>query len=368
MHRATVDGAPTVDSLLRLRDSLRGTTNQMAVMAQEMLAREAWDLFLVVFGATHRGGHYLWDRSQVHADGLPASRLREVDDALVSVYVACDAALARLLDSAPAAARILVFSVHGMEPNAGWNHIVEDLLPRIQERQRHRAERAWPGPIQGLWRLAPKGLVRPVLRRLPLGVRARLRALARNDLLDWSKTRYFPLDMDLAGYLRVNLRGREARGIVEPGAEYKATCDSLREALLDFRDLETGEPLIGGIHHVQDLAPPDAPYRHLLPDLVVTGETARAIKTRGVSSRRFGELRWDEPRHLPSGRSGNHTSRGWFVAVGEGIPARACASERHIQDLAPTILHWLGADPPSDLMGRPIAELLPETGGSEYTR
>ena len=138
MHETPVYGAPTFSELLRLRDVLVNTTEQMARMAQDLLAAEAWDLFFVVFGATHRGGHYLWDRSQVESDGASASSLREVDDALVDVYVACDAALARLIESAPDSARILVFAVHGMEPNAAWNHIVEDLLGRIQQVRRSR--------------------------------------------------------------------------------------------------------------------------------------------------------------------------------------------------------------------------------------
>lgn len=359
MHEMTVYGAPTAAELLRLRDVLVKTTDQMAGMAQEMLAAEAWDLFMVVFGATHRGGHYLWDRSQVEADGVPASRLRELDDALVAVYVACDAAIARLIESAPDSARILVFAVHGMEPNAAWNHLVEDLLGRIQRIHAHTPERPRPSLIQGVRRIAPKRLVRSIVGRLPLRVRARIDAMVRNGLLDWSQTRYFPLDMDLAGYLRINLRGREAAGIVNT-QEYRAVCDNLREALLEFRDLDTGEPLIGAVHHVEDMAPRDAAYRHLLPDLVVTGDTARAVRTRGVRSPRFGELVWGEHRKIPSGRSGNHTDRGWFVAVGEGIPGRTRARDGHIVDLAPTVLRWLGTTPPSDFMGRALPELVTE--------
>jgi predicted AlkP superfamily phosphohydrolase/phosphomutase len=357
MHETPVYGAPTAAELLRLRDVLLRTTDQMAGMAEEMLAAEAWDIFFVVFGATHRGGHYLWDRSQVEADGIPASGLKELDDALVAVYVACDAALARLIERAPASARVLVFAVHGMEPNAAWNHIVEDLLGRIQQIRRHAPERSRPSLLQGVRRVVPRRLVRSVVSRLPLRIRARIDAMVRNGLLDWRQTQYFPLDMDLAGYLRINLRGREAAGIVDAG-QYRTACDSLREDLLEFRDLETDEPLIGAIHHLDDLAPHDAVYRHLLPDLVVTGDTMRAVTTRGVRSRRFGDVVWGGHRKIPSGRSGNHTDRGWYVAVGPGIPGRARASDGHIMDLAPTILRWLGTTPPSDFMGRALPELV----------
>jgi predicted AlkP superfamily phosphohydrolase/phosphomutase len=357
MHRAPLDATPTVDRLLQLRDLLLKTTEQMAAISQQMLTSDAWDLFFVVFGATHRGGHYLWDRSQLEAAGVPVTRSDELDDALASVYAACDAAVARLIDSAPAEARILVFAVHGMEPNAAWNHIVEDLLGRMQAGERHRPQRDRPSPVQYLRRIAPQSIVRPILERLPLRLRTHIDMMVKNGLLDWSNTRYFALDMDLSGYLRINLRGRESRGLV-PAKEYQAERDSLEEALLDFRDIDTDEPLIGEIHHVEDIAPADAPYRHLLPDLVVTGPTERAVASRGVRSKRFGEVLWGERRMIPSGRSGNHTDHGWFVAAGEGIPAGARARDCHIRDLAPTVLRWLGTTPPPDFMGRPIVELV----------
>ena len=40
------------------------------------------------------------------------------------------------------------------------------------------------------------------------------RRLTRNR--DWNATRYFPLAMDHAGYMRINLAGREPNGIVDP--------------------------------------------------------------------------------------------------------------------------------------------------------
>jgi predicted AlkP superfamily phosphohydrolase/phosphomutase len=362
MHETPVYGAPTFPELLKLRDVLVKTTEQMARLAQDLLAADPWDLFFVVLGAAHRGGHYLWDRSQVDADGASASSLHEVDQALVDVYEACDAALARLIERAPDSARILVFAVHGMEPNAAWHHIVEDLLERIQQVHGDASRRGRPGFLQSVRRLAPRSLVRPIVSRLPLRIRARIDAAVRNGLLDWSRTRHFLLDMDLAGYLRINLRGREAAGIVDEGADYRAVCDSLCDDLLDFRDLDTGEPLVGTIRHVDDVAAVDAPYRSLLPDLVVTGDTARAIQTCGVRSPRYGELRWGRRRKVPSGRSGNHTGHGWFVAMGEGIPARTRAIDGDIRDLAPTVLRWLGADLPSDYSGRPIPELVTDAG------
>ena len=78
----------------------------------------------------------------------------------------------------------------------------------------------------------------------------------------------------------------------------------------------------------------------------------------GVVSEQFGEIRWPKGRKLASGRSGNHTPRGWFIAKGPGIPPGPSARTHDTADLMPTVFQWLGAPQPAHFVGQPIAELL----------
>jgi len=55
--------------------------------------------------------------------------------------------------------------------------------------------------------------------------------------VDWSKTRAYAMGL---GELYVNLKGREAQGIVPPGPEAEALKKELRERLLQFTDPEDG--------------------------------------------------------------------------------------------------------------------------------
>jgi predicted AlkP superfamily phosphohydrolase/phosphomutase len=59
-------GPQTKRSLIKLRDRLLKSTEQVIDMGKQILAQESWDLFFLVFGAAHRGGHYLWDLSQLN--------------------------------------------------------------------------------------------------------------------------------------------------------------------------------------------------------------------------------------------------------------------------------------------------------------
>ena len=49
---------------------------------------------------------------------------------------------------------------------------------------------------------------------------------------------------DLHGYIRVNRRGREAQGIVEPGRSFDALRDRIAAGLESFVDADTGEPVV----------------------------------------------------------------------------------------------------------------------------
>jgi hypothetical protein len=59
--------------------------------------------------------------------------------------------------------------------------------------------------------------------------------------VDWSHTRAYAMGI---GQIYFNLRGREAQGIVSPGAEASALADELSKKLLTMTDPEAGTPII----------------------------------------------------------------------------------------------------------------------------
>ena len=197
---------------------------------------------------------------------------------------------------------------------------------------------------------------RELSERLPQEVLNWMVTVWSANMFDWKTTRYFPLPMDDAGFLRINLKGREPQGIVEPGEEYDAICEELREAFLSFRDIETSEPIVENVYRIDDFAPSDAPYRDRLPDLTITWGNS-AMHSSGIRSEEFGEIHWNGEGKHHSGRSGNHRQRGWFVAVGDGIPAGTRTEGHGIVDLVPTIFDWLGVEPAQGFQGKPIPQI-----------
>jgi predicted AlkP superfamily phosphohydrolase/phosphomutase len=81
--------------------------------------------------------------------------------------------------------------------------------------------------------------------------------------VDWSKTRAYALGL---GQIYLNLAGREAKGIVQPGEEYKKVAAEIKAGLEAYVDPETGE------HPVAHVFTRDEAYGTydplLIPDLI----------------------------------------------------------------------------------------------------
>lgn len=343
-------------SLLRLRDQLIKATEQIAGIGVELMSSEIWDFSCVILGAAHRGGHYLWDNSQLGS--ATAGEREQIANSLADVYVACDKALKQLLAVAPHDALRVVFAVHGMKPNHGWGDLGAELLESILQHSRGRKPKR--GLLYEIRRRLPFHLVRPLLSRLPQTVTDRLVQLWSANMYDWHSTTYFPLPMDQAGYIRINLRGREKEGIVEPGSQYQQLCDELEQYLLSLKDAETGQAIVRKVIRAWLQAPADAPARDVLPDLVVVWGEGSTAESSCIVSDRLPGFAVHVPEYNISGRSGNHVGRGWFVVHGAKLISNTSSDFNtkestdygSIRDLAPTLFNTIGARPLSQFEGK----------------
>ncbi len=349
-------GPQSPDTLLALREEMLAAAEQFAELSASTLRDGDFDLFVSVFGAAHRCGHYLWSLREIDTHGLTRETLRLLESALQDVYIACDRGLSKVLQHAGDDATVVVFALHGMGANSGWFEHFHTMVSRIQ------SGGVSAPPKQGLLFRAKKALpwtlVRQVTTRLPSVVNQALVPIWSSRMHDWAKTPYFVLPADLNGYLRINLRGREPQGIVEPGQEMDELCEFLTRALTSFKDTRTGEPVVACVERVRDMPYADAPRLAHLPDLVVQWNTQAASESTGMRSAEFGEITWERGTKLPSGRSGNHRGPGWMVSAGPGISASASVDRYDIIDLGPTVLRWLDADIPPAMVGTPIESLL----------
>jgi predicted AlkP superfamily phosphohydrolase/phosphomutase len=171
--------------------------------------------------------------------------------------------------------------------------------------------------------------------------------------VDWSKTRAYALG--LTGMF-LNIKGREAEGVVEPGEEVQALKAELVGKLSGLRDEEAGDE---GITEAFDTAALyGGPYLVNAPDLLIgynsgyrtswdcaTGVVAGPVFEDNVKA-------WSgdhcvDPRQVPGVLFCNHE-------IERDDPA--------LIDIAPTALKLFGLEPPKHMDGRPVFTASPFKG------
>lgn len=359
------------------RDLITGVERRTE-MCLDLLVNEPWNLLLVVFGETHSAGHAFWHLSQ-RDHPLYSAYADSGHDPLLAVFQAVDKAIGEIMAEAPADAQIVLFSPEGMKSNSSdvpsWVFLPELLFRHSFGGRAGLANGRAGAPLPPTGRYPSQDWLRQVwslredgnpLRRA-LRAKLKLRAswalerlLGSGDGLAhplacepfnympqmwyrpfWPKMKAFALPSFSDGYVRINLRGREAAGTVDPG-EYRSVCGEISGLLQELVDPRTGSPVVERVTTMRDDPGEDGGR---LPDADLVVQWA-AQPTDVVDSPRYGRI-----GPVPMRRSGDHTSRGFFVAAGPGIPAgrqRDCA----LVDLAPTLLGLLGAPIPGHFEGR----------------
>ncbi len=174
-------------------------------------------------------------------------------------------------------------------------------------------------------------------------------ALSLEDV-DWERTKAYA--MGNMGYISINLQGREPKGCVKPGEDYRKTVNEITEALYEMKDPETEEPIIDRVFSREELY--FGPHLSEAPDLF---PVPREFKYHLRGDYIFISNHAIEKFWLISG---GHRPKGVFMAVGQPIKKGVRMEGKRIMDIAPTILTYMGVPMPSDMDGQPLLDLFVE--------
>jgi len=163
--------------------------------------------------------------------------------------------------------------------------------------------------------------------------------------VNWEKTRAYAVG--LSG-LYLNLKGREARGIVSGGVESEALKQELIQRLTGLQDDETGERAIREVFDASAIYA--GPYRDNAPDLIVGYDEGYRASWESVVGKVTSGV-FDENRKR---WSGDHCVDPRLVP-GVLFCNRAIQAEHpSIVDIAPTVLNLFGLDIPLYMEGKPL--------------
>jgi predicted AlkP superfamily phosphohydrolase/phosphomutase len=164
--------------------------------------------------------------------------------------------------------------------------------------------------------------------------------------VDWSQTRAFAVG--LAG-IYLNLKNREAHGIVEPGAEADALRKELADALTGFKDPANDAVAINHAY----IAPLTyrGPYKDEAPDLIIGWTEGYRVSWEAA----VGEVTGDVFHDNTKAWSGDHCIDPPLVPGVLFCNRKIEEDAPRLMDLGPTTLDLFGVDVPRHMDGRPLA-------------
>lgn|GEM_PF-526128 len=390
----------------RLTDALVAGAQRRAEISVELMNRfPDWELFLAVMSESHSASEIMWQAIATDhplADFDPDARSR-----LDRVFQAIDTAIGHIVDRAPDDAAIVVFSLDGMRGSHGDLPSIV-LLPELMHRLHFGTPKLRDSDVAA-WRRAgcpplvpPRGTPwrhgldarlidpprRPWTQRVPGYQAARLTRPGRRVLervkgarmgalgvaippespenpseLDACRDsadrilfidnyrpyraamRAFALPTFGDAYVRINLAGRDAHGIV-PVDEFDAECEAVESMIRACRDVRTGEPVADAIHRLGTGDPLD-PDGDRYGDLFV--EWSRP--TDAIEHPDVGVI-----GPFPFNRTAAHHELGFAWISGDGVESGDLDAHSAL-DLPPTIVRLLDRHAPLPPAGQPLSEV-----------
>jgi predicted AlkP superfamily phosphohydrolase/phosphomutase len=162
-------------------------------------------------------------------------------------------------------------------------------------------------------------------------------------LFDWADTTACALTASSNG-VWIRVAGDGDVGGISP-EDYGEVRGRIIDGLLEFRDPDTGEPVVQKVLTREQAFPGTASQQ--APDLTLV------LRDHGFIS----VLNADQPLKPRGSIIGVHRPEGILIAAGPGIRSGVVFPEASIMDVAPTLLHSLGLQVPEDFEGHVITDV-----------
>ena len=301
-----------------MEDAYRAFDDRAQVILDRIDSRK-WDLLVGVIETTDRVQHMMWrlrDRTHPMYDAAMADKH---GDAIERIYRRADTFVAEVLEHLEPGTQLMIVSDHGFH---SWRKAVNLNTWLVQQGYM---------VVQGQ---------QPGEKKL-------------EDLfgggefwenVDWSRTRAYAMGL---GQIYFNLRGRESKGIVSPGAEAKQLADELSAKLLTMTDPTDGSRIIRAVYHRDNVY--SGEFIGNAAELQVGMEDGYRVSWQTTLGGSPQGIVYDNMKKW----SGDHGGYDFATTAGVLITNRTVsAPSPAIIDIAPTVLKYFGLAVPSYIDGK----------------
>ena len=332
-----------------------------------LMNRDSWDLVVTVFRLTDTIQHWFWKHmDSSHPFHNPGDEVWS--SAIERIYQYADECIATLLQGCDDDTTVLVMSDHGFGPLG--NRVVylntwlrDQGLLSFKGSSRGGAHHllvqriVWP-VWRGLKRHLPTGIKRWLKKSFPRFERQFPSMLTLSGI-DWPNTQAYALEVRPA--IWINLKGREPKGIVEPGEDYERLREEIIRRLHAWRDPIDNEAVVDRVCKREELY--HGPHLDRIPDLLLQPRARQGYGyhlRHGTLSDRTRAIEVISEQDFAQSLRPNagHTLNGMCIMKGPILRPGASLSGANIMDIAPTVLYLMGEEIPEDMDGRVLTQAI----------
>lgn len=303
-------------------DDVNFTAAQYRKMMDGLLAEQDVRLYVQVYEYTDRVGHVMWRFLDPQHPAYDPEKAARFASSVEESYVVMDGIVGDVMKQLGPDDFLLVCSDHGFST---WRRSIN--YNTWLARKGYLALKGGDEKQADLEQLFGQGEFWPNV--------------------DWSRTKAYSMGL---GEIYVNLRGREAQGIVEPGAEYDALRAEIRAGLLEIVDEATGRKPVENVYTREEAYGSFDP--DVIPDIFVTNSDGYRVSWQASLGVVTPDL-FEDNRQV---WSGDHCSVDPDVVPGILFASRPLRTDPrpNMADVPATIYKVLGLSPPEKLDGAPL--------------
>ena len=308
-----------MDEQAFMDDLYRAFDDRAQVILNRVDARD-WDVLVGVVESTDRVQHMMWRLIDPSHPMHDAALAEKFGDSILRVYRRADQFVGEVLEHLDPGTTVLLVSDHGFH---SWRKAVNLNTWLVQEGYmaiRGHSGDGTPPALTGdgtFW-----------------------------EHVDWSRTKAYAMGL---GQVYLNLRGRESKGIVNPGAEASAIASELAAKLLTLTDPENGAKIVRAVYKRDDVY--SGEFVGNAAELQVGMEDGYRVSAQTTLGGTPAGIVYPNMKKW----SGDHG--GYDVATTAGVlisnkPLTGASAS--ILDIAPTVLKFFGVTIPSTIDGKPL--------------
>jgi predicted AlkP superfamily phosphohydrolase/phosphomutase len=309
-----------MDEQTFLDDAYRAFDDRAQVILNRIDSRR-WDVLVGVIETPDRVQHMMWRLIDPKHPMYDAALAARFGDSILRIYRRADTFMAELLEHLEPGTELMIVSDHGFH---SWRKAVN----------------------LNTW-LVQNGYM--VLEGQQPGEKKLDDLFGGGEFwenVDWSRTRAYAMGL---GQIYFNLRGRESKGIVSPGAEARTLADELSARLLTMTDPEDGARMIRAVYKRDDIY--SGEFLGNAAELQVGMEDGYRVSWQTTLGGSPPGIVYANTKKW----SGDHGGYDFATTAGVLISTKPVAvAEPSIMDIAPTVLKYFGVQIPAAVDGKAL--------------